>query len=104
MAKGAIAKQQVENRIRAEFGNDFVGSNGKELFVWGEENGERVQIKIALTCPKTNYTGPDVASGSAKPAAKAALDWSDGATETPPTELTQEEKETVNELLSKLGL
>lgn len=102
MARGAIAKQQVENRIRLEFGDDFVGSNGKELFVWGEENGERVQIKIALTCPKTEYNGPDVSSG--KPAPKAALDWSDNTTETPVTELTQEEKETVNNLLEKLGL
>lgn len=102
MARGAIAKQQVENRIRLEFGDDFVGSNGKELFVWGEENGERVQIKIALTCPKTEYNGPDVSGG--KPAPKAALDWSDNTTETPATELTQEEKETVNSLLAKLGL
>lgn len=103
MAKGAIAKQQVENRIRLEFDDDFVGSNGKELFVWGEENGERVQIKISLTCPKTNYSGPDVAATPSK-TAKPALDWSDNATETPPTELTQEEKETVNTLLEKLGL
>ena len=103
MAKGAIAKQQVENRIRLEFGDDFVGSNGKDLFVWGEENGERIQIKISLTCPKTNYSGPDVAAAPSK-TAKPALDWSDNATETPPTELTQEEKETVNTLLEKLGL
>ena len=104
MAKGAIAKQNVENRIRQAFGEDFVGSNGKELFVWSDENGERVQIKIALTCPKTNYSGPDVSAGAGKSAAKPALDWSDDVNETPPTELTQEEKETVNELLSKLGL
>ena len=105
MAKGAIAKQQVENRIRLEFGDDFVGSNGKELFVWGDENGERVQIKISLTCPKTNYTGPDVASGNTKTGVKPALDWSDNAdTVTPVTELTQEEKDTVNSLLEKLGL
>lgn len=101
MARGAQAKIQVENRIRNEFGDDFVGSDGKALYVWGEEGNERIQIKITLTCPKTNYGGGDVGT----PAAKSAnFDWSEGANATEPVELTQEEKETVNDLLAKLGL
>ena len=103
MARGAIAKQQVENRIRLEFGDDFVGSDGKSLYVWAEDGGERVQIKIALTCPKTNFEGTDV--GPKTTGAKAPLDWSsDDSAATPVTELTADEKAQVNELLEKLGL
>ena len=100
MARGSVAKQEVENRIRCEFGDDFVGSDGKALYVWGEENGERIQIKISLTCPKTNFQGTDV-----KPMAKSEnFDWSEGVGPAEPTELTEEEKATVDMLLQKLGL
>lgn len=102
-ARGTLAKQQVENLIRTAFGDNFAGSDGKALYVWSEENGEKVQIKISLTCPKTEYNGPDIATGN-KSTAKAVLDWSGNTDETPVTELTQDEKEIVNNLLEKLGL
>ena len=93
MARGSVAKQEVENRIRCEFSDDFVGSDGKALYVWGEENGERIQVKISLTCP-------DV-----KPMVKSEnFDWSEGVGPAEPTELTEEEKATVDTLLQKLGL
>ncbi len=103
MARGANAKIQVENRIRLEFGDDFVGSDGKALYVWADDGNEKVQIKIALTCPKTNFEGTDVAP--AAPAKSGGFNWDTGSTaETAPAELTEEEKQTVNDLLSKLGL
>ena len=52
MAKGAVAKQAVINRIAEAFGTDFIGEVDKKVYVWATENGERVQIAMALTCPK----------------------------------------------------
>lgn len=103
MARGAVAKATVENRIREAFGADFVGSNGKELFVWADDGNERVQIKIAMTCPKTNYEGGDVmAAATFNTAASASTDWTSQTVA--PVELTEDEKQTVNSLLERLGL
>ena len=52
MAKGAEAKIDVANRIAKAFGDDWIGEVDKKYYVWGNEGGERVQICIAMTCPK----------------------------------------------------
>ena len=52
MAKGAIGKQLVTNKIAEAFGEDYIGEVDKKLYVWTVENGERIQIALALTCPK----------------------------------------------------
>ena len=52
MAKGNIAKQNVAKKIAEVFGSDFVGEFDKKLYLWSEENGEKVQIAISMTCPK----------------------------------------------------
>jgi hypothetical protein len=104
MAKGNIAKNQVVDKIRAAFGADFIGEYEKKYYVWAQENGERIQIAISLTCPKVpvqvaatpitgdynfedDATAPVVAASSFKPA-----------------EITEEERARVNDLLKKLGL
>lgn len=58
MARGAIAKQIVEDKIRETFGKDFVGvdPSTKKIYVQAEENGEMIQVAIAMTCPKTNFS------------------------------------------------
>ena len=58
MARGAIAKQVVEDKIREAFGKDFVGvdPSTKKIYVQAEENGEMIQVSIAMTCPKTNFS------------------------------------------------
>lgn len=42
MAKGAIAKEAVAKKIAQIFGADFVGEFDKKLYVWAEENGEKI--------------------------------------------------------------
>lgn len=58
MARGAIAKQVVEDKIREAFGKDFVGvdPSTKKIYVQAEESGEMIQVAIAMTCPKTNFS------------------------------------------------
>lgn len=58
MAKGSVAKVNVANKIAEAFGADYVGcEDGKKWYVWADDGGERVQIAITMTCPKTNFAG-----------------------------------------------
>ena len=54
MARGSIAKQQVINKLAVAFGEDYIGEFDKKFYVWANENGERVQIAISLTCHNIN--------------------------------------------------
>ena len=56
MAKGATAKQEVENIIRNAFGKNFLGTADKKIYVLADDGGEMVNIAISLTCPKTNFS------------------------------------------------
>lgn len=42
MARGAIGKQNVSKKIAEIFGADFIGEYDKKLYVWTQENGERI--------------------------------------------------------------
>lgn len=50
--KGAIAKQVVIEKIKQAFATDFVAVVDNKVYVQADENGEKVQIAISLTCPK----------------------------------------------------
>ena len=52
------------------FGADYIGEQDKKIYVWADDGGERVQIAIAMTCPKT----PIAAENEA---AHTAWDWSE---------------------------
>lgn len=102
--RGSIAKEQVEKKIIEAFGDDYVGTIDKKIYVWSEENGERIQIAIAMTCPKT----PVGAVPTNKPISTDGVgyDFENMPTITPKEtiEYTQEEKDTINRLIAELGL
>ena len=93
MAKGAIAKEQIIEKILKEFEGSF--KYDKEIRIPMEENGERVEIKITLTCAKVNV-------GNAEVASEGSVNEALAITGSP--ELTEEEKNKVNDLITKLGL
>lgn len=104
MAKGAIGKQNVINKIQQAFGADYIGEYDKKIYVWTTENGERIQIAMSLTCPKvqvsvadTPVTGDFNFEDDAPNVVVAA-----GAYQ--PADITPEERERVNDLIKKLGL
>lgn len=105
MAKGAIAKENVAKKIAAAFGADFVGEFDKKLYVWAEENGEKVQIAIAMTCPKNPVGDIDF---SAEPGNSLNFeDMSAGPVaggNAAKAEVTDEEKKNIAELMARLGL
>ena len=99
MAKGAQAKIAVINKIANAFGEDWIGEVNKKLYVWADDGGERVQISIALTCPKTMVDAPDKNYVPDN-------DWSDDSTPAPVqrAEISDEEKKNIADLMERLGL
>ena len=104
MAKGTIGKQNVINKIKQAFGADFIGEYDKKIYVWTQENGERIQIALSLTCPKVQLALADAP-------ATGDINFEDDAPSTvvaagafQPAEITEDERERVNDLMKKLGL
>ena len=105
MAKGTIGKQQVADKIKAAFGQDWIGEYDKKYYVWATENGERIQIAISMTCPKVQVeiAAPTTATGD--------FNFEDDAPAAPivatgfaPAEITDEERARVVEMMKALGL
>ena len=74
MAKGTNAKNAVINKIAMAFGTDYIGEIDKKVYVWADDGGEKVQIAIALTCPKN-----PVEAGGVSAAPASGWDFSDKA-------------------------
>lgn len=108
-ARGSVAKENVIKKLAQAFGNDFIGENDKKIYLWANDGGERVQIALTLTCPKTFIDAPGAAA--AAPSENLG-DWDFGdeapkpvaATKAEPAVITEQEKENIANLLMKLGL
>ena len=92
--KGAESKQKLLEQIMKDYPEAFL-YGGKELRVPFIEDGARVEIKVALTCAKTNVGGDDGPVDSAPAAASTNI------TAGPPTE---EEKQNIANLMERLGI
>ena len=99
MARGSNAKVEVENKISAAFGSDYIGTYDKKLYVWADDGGEKVQIAITLTCPKVPVgqveNGLDFDNMPDAPTE---------GTEFKPAEITEEETANIRKMLEELGL
>lgn len=90
--------------MRVAFGDNYIGEYSNKYYVWSQENGERIQIAISLTCPKVpvevssapvagdfnfedDTPGVVVAAGGYQPA-----------------EITEDERDRVRDLMRTLGL
>ena len=101
MAKGSIAKEAIFKKMLEIFPNSFM-ADAKTLRIPWEENGETIEIKVALTAAK------DILGSSVD------MNWEDGGgTEKVPaaapkapvsSEPTAEEKANVEKLMASLGL
>lgn len=104
-ARGSVAKEEITNKILAEFPGSF--KFDKEIRIPVMENGELVQIKITLTAAKVNVeNGGDTATPGAD-LIKGMTQTVEGQVADSTTmsiEPTPEEKENVRILLSKLNL
>lgn len=104
MVKGAVAKQVVTNKIADTFGADYIGEVDKKLYVWADENGEKVQIAIALTCPKVQVeTG---AAPTTVVESGGGFDWDAAIVKptAPLQEISVDEQKNIADLMAQLGL
>ena len=85
--KGDIAKKTLKEKIIAALGNDYIGEYDKKLYTWMDDGGERIQVAIALTCPKV-FKEDNVLSNN------------DSST----PEITPKEMENLQTLMKKFGL
>ena len=103
-AKGTEAKKIIMNKILESFPNSFLYNDGKEIRINIQENGEVVQIKVALTCAKVAVEGGDDTILPGEKTAATADVKPAGTNEKIPQEPTAEEKERLTTLLNTLGL
>ena len=102
MAKGQIAKDYVAKKLAEAFGEHYLGEVDKKYYIEAPENGEMVQIAIAMTCPKNPVAvsgAPVVRSGGIDFEAEPVL-IAPAATK----EITPEERDTVADMMRRLGL
>lgn len=96
MAKGSIAKENLIKRFATAVGEDFICEKDKKFYFWSTENGERVQVAVSLTVPKTpvecTAPGGDLNFDAETPAVNK------------PVEMGEDEKATLNRLMEELGL
>ena len=102
MARGNLAKEQVNKIIEKAFGPDYITIDGSKIYVWAQDGNERVQIALAMTCPKTPIeTDNTVRSNEPENvfnnygAAKASASAND---------MSEQEQETIRALMERLGL
>lgn len=106
-AKGQAGKDWVTQKIIEAFGEAYAGTYDKKIYIWTNQAGEKVQVAISLTCPKT-----PVEFGEAAPMTDVNGDWDFSGTikenttvkNAPVAEITNEEKENLAKLLERLGL
>lgn len=96
-AKGAEAKEYVAKKLQAIFGEDYIGEVDKKYYVWAYEGGQKVQVAIAMTCPKTPIG--EISQNNSK-----TFDWDVTPQNSINTEIPDDERKKVLELMERLGL
>jgi hypothetical protein len=107
MARGSIAKDFVMKKIAAAFGADAIGEFDKKYYVWANDGGERVQIAISLTCPKTFIevaANVDTDGGDWDFNDDAPTNTKVAVANAAPAEISEEEQNNLKALMDKLGL
>lgn len=101
--RGALAKQEIGEKILKTFENSFYYNSGKEIRIPWEEEGVLLQIKISMTCAKDMVS---VEGDIEKAAAVVKEEGPINSFPAPhkPAEPSDEEKKNVEDLLKSLGL
>lgn len=100
MARGNDAKELVVSKIKEAFGEDFVAYQDKKIYVWSHEGGEKIQVCISLTCPKTPIGEVIIPSGDGG----INFESEYAAAPSPATEISADEQQKIADLMASLGL
>lgn len=107
MAKGADSKNKVYEKVMELFPGSFLYNRNKELRIPMIEEGEEIQIKMVLTVSKTIVEKETEEGSFPAPLEKensigsVDLPWDTKDTR---AEVTEEEKQNIQTLMTKLGL
>lgn len=110
MARGNEAKERAIKKIAEAFGNDFIGIFDKKVYVWCQEGGERIQLAISMTCPKTPIAADQVENPKPTAAAPTNAGWDFEAMDNPAPvapkeiEFSEEERKRINSLIKEFNL
>lgn len=99
--KGTLLKKEITDKILATFEGSFLYNDGKEIRIPGLEDGQELQVKVALTCAKTNVS-PN--GENALPGEDVITEVSVSNTSQVSAEVTQEEKDNIKKMMEVLGL
>ena len=102
--KVSIAKAEITHKILEGFPESFVYNYGKEIRINTTEEGEIVQIKLTLTCAKIPVSVNVDVEVPRSTEAPIPADCPFEVNEPQSFEPTEEEKENLQKLMSKLGL
>lgn len=100
MARGSNAKVAAADVMKNAFGNAWLGESGGKYYIEMDDGGEKVQLAIALTCPKN-----PVALNT--PVVNGGFDFSQtevAQTKFEAVDFTEAEKENINRLIEKFNL
>lgn len=108
MARGTESKSYITKKILETFEGSFLYNDGKEIRIPLKEDGEIVQIKVTLTCAKTNVSTEDStpAEFKAAPAADNELNFEDSQISLTPATVntTPEERANIARLVEKFNI
>ena len=104
MAVGQKLKKEVTEKILQAFEGSFLYNDGKEIRINGMEDGAELQIKVTLTCAKNPVS---IGSDTALPGEnikQVAVEEKPVIHKDVPVEISQEEKDNIQNLLKSIGL
>ena len=101
--KGTILKKEITDKILETFPGSFLYNDGKEIRIPGMEEGQLIQVKVALTCAKTNVeqNGENAIPGEVVSTSQTQSIDNISQVRVEPS---QEEKDNVKKLMASLGL
>ncbi len=104
MAKGAVAKEAIFQKMLNVFEGSFMWNGNKELRIPFNEEGTEVQIKVTLTAAKDNVYPEGVGEIDAPAVSEGHARDTDINPTSTLVEPTEEEKHNVEALLKALNL
>lgn len=104
MAKGAVAKEAIFQKMLNVFEGSFMWNGNKELRIPFNEEGTEVQIKVTLTAAKDNVYPDGAGEVHAPTVSEGHAHDTDVAPTSTLVEPTEEEKHNVEALLKALNL
>lgn len=108
MAKGGTSKDKIIDALKAALPEHWVGVDDKKRAVFEfVEDGEPIQVAVALSCPKTfiprqGTPSPTITTPSSD--AGAFVTAEAAAKEKEKLEISDEERKNVDTLLTNLGI